>query len=107
MNLNKNPTISELRKLFAAANDKAGHHVMWVDQSGEVHLDVVPENLTVPLSQALLGLALQFPIWVRGNDYVGPDAASAVAHMQGVFDALTKAWAAYHPSSGVVFVDGL
>jgi hypothetical protein len=46
MNLNSNPTIADQCALFAAANDSAGHHVLWVDNLGEVHLSCIPTGLS-------------------------------------------------------------
>jgi hypothetical protein len=46
MNMNHNPTRAELKRLFAGADDDAGHHVLWVDRAGEVHISVVPDHLT-------------------------------------------------------------
>ena len=46
MNLAQNPTRDELNDLFAACDDNAAHHILWVGHNGEVHLDRLPDDLT-------------------------------------------------------------
>ena len=46
MNLKDNPSLDELKEMFASCNDDAGHHVLWVGKSGEVNLSVIPKDLT-------------------------------------------------------------
>ncbi len=38
MNLTTPTTMGQLRRLIAAADDRAGAHVLWIDNGGEVHL---------------------------------------------------------------------
>lgn len=46
MNLNTNPILAQLQALTQQADDEAGNHILWVDQKGEVHLSLIPEDMT-------------------------------------------------------------
>lgn len=72
MNLNTDP-IEKLADLLSSCDDNAGHHVIWVDALGEVHITRLGE------SQApweFDGKALfRLETICRWNGYVGPEAA--------------------------------
>jgi len=38
LNLEQQPTLKQLQEIFAAADDSAGHHMLWVDRLGEVQV---------------------------------------------------------------------
>src|SRR5262245_45076762 len=46
MNLNASPTTEQLQQLLAQHDDRAGDHILWVDDKGDVHLSQTPRNLT-------------------------------------------------------------
>lgn len=69
MNLTTATTMGELRRLIAAADDRAGAHVLWIDNGGEVHL-------TAADSACHDGaVRLRFAPFQRGGGMVGPLAA--------------------------------
>jgi hypothetical protein len=39
MNLNNQPTIDELARMFAAKKDSHDSHILWISKSGQVHID--------------------------------------------------------------------
>ena len=39
MNMNNQPNIDELARLFAARKDTLDNHIAWITDSGEVHVD--------------------------------------------------------------------
>lgn len=95
MNLNQSPTKSDLSTLLAACDDKAGHHMVWVDNDGYVQIDVIPEALT-PLGYATkLESVMRFRTETlqSGNAYVGTKASQDDAWVSELFSLLTKAWA--------------
>lgn len=72
MNMNKNPTVEELRALVRACDDLASHHVLWVEKNGDVHLSEVPKDRTpVGFQEDLPDMQLRYETFEAGNDYVG------------------------------------
>ena len=107
MNLNQTPTKEQLRSLLAEADDNAGHHVLWVDTSGEVHVSQLgQEGSLTEFSKTHPTVRVRFEAWIRGNGYVGPDAASDDAHVTRYFNWLKEAWASADGARpGEIFVD--
>jgi hypothetical protein len=95
MNLNKNPRRTELQELFAACDDTAGHHVLWVSQAGEVKLTLLPEDLT-PLGwgkQMGDTVKFRYETFQCGNDYVGQAASEDKNQIDRLFASLKENWA--------------
>ncbi|MFC6479418.1 hypothetical protein ACFQDN_26810 [Pseudomonas asuensis] len=44
MDLN-NPTLDDLKQLYASCKDKNDHHILWICSSGKVHIDRLPANV--------------------------------------------------------------
>jgi len=44
MNMNNNPTSEQLKELIASVDDNAGDHCLWIDNDGNVHLDLATES---------------------------------------------------------------
>ena len=44
MNLNNQPTIDELARLFAARKDSLDDHLLWISAAGDVHIDRMPPH---------------------------------------------------------------
>jgi len=96
MNLNQNPSVDQLKQLFASVDDEAGHHILWVDLSGNVHLSIIPEGLSpvgfqeeLKTSNAMKFCLDTFP---RGSEDVGVDASKSDEHMDRIFGRVMKAW---------------
>jgi len=79
MNLTTPTTIGELRRLIAAADDRAGPHTLWIDTGGEVHLTALAAQATARASAAGAGnsapVRLRFAPFAPGAGMVGPQAA--------------------------------
>jgi hypothetical protein len=106
MNLNGNPTKEELRRLVSQQDDRRGHHVLWVSDSGEVHLSLVPADLTpVGFQQAHPEMRLRYETFQRGNEYVGPAAAEDDEWISQLFDHLVKQWGKAKSKAGVEYID--
>lgn len=93
MNLNNNPTKDQFKAILEAADDSAGHNVLWVSSSGDVRIDVLPSGITpagwegsFPTTQ------LRYETFVRGNGYVGPKAASDPAYVERLYNSLITEW---------------
>jgi hypothetical protein len=93
MNLEKGPTINVLRDLIATANDRAGHHVLWVEKNGDVHLSMLPpDQSSVGFESEHPEMQLRLETFEAGNDYVGPNAAKDAEWINQLLETLTKEW---------------
>jgi hypothetical protein len=89
MNLAKDATKDQLADLLRAADDNEGHHVLWVDQTGGVHLD-----LDVDFSQRDPNVRFSYECYIAGNKYTGPEAASDSAWVADLLKDLLSDWKA-------------
>jgi hypothetical protein len=94
VNLTNNPTCAELADLLAGCDDAAASHVLWVTNSGEVHLDPLPTGVTPAGYERLHEKELKFrwETFHRGNDYVGPNAARDEAWVAKLLAELEHLW---------------
>ncbi|MEB2498545.1 hypothetical protein [Burkholderia cenocepacia] len=107
MSLNNSPSIEELRAVFAAADDDQGHHMLWVDTSGQVHLSVLPEELgPIGFEQSQPTMRMRYETFQQGNGYVGAEAAADDGFMGDVLAALVKYWGGKHMPGRVTYMDG-
>jgi hypothetical protein len=94
MNLEKGPTVHELRELIKVKNDRAGHHVLWVAKNGDVHVSMIPEGQSaVGFESEHTEMQLRLETFTVGNDNVGPKAANDANWMNHLFGLLTREWA--------------
>lgn len=106
MNLNKNPKFDELKALIEQCDDSAGHHILWVDNLGEVYISLLPEGLTpVGFEESCDEMRMRYETFTMGADYVGPNAAQDVRHVTSLFDMLMKNWPDAKGQSGVHYID--
>lgn len=93
MNMETNPTVDELRALIRAEDDRAGHHIVWVATNGDVHVSIVPEDMSpVDLERIHPDMQLRLETFQIGNEYVGPTAAEDNDWMNQLFEALNREW---------------
>jgi hypothetical protein len=94
MNLDNNPTKEQLADLLRPCDDRAAHHVLWVDRAGEVHVTKVEKKWPPPEPGAdVLDHALvRFETFRAGNDYVGPEAAADDEWLAYALEWLTREW---------------
>jgi hypothetical protein len=93
MNLNNSPTKDQLRSLFAAADDEAGHHILWIDTSGQVHLTLLDDSVVLSeFSQAYPNVRVRFEAFCIGNGYVGDEAAHDDGHVDRYYAWLVQEW---------------
>lgn len=106
MNLDQNPTKEQLADLIRPFDDRAAHHVLWVDRAGEVRVTRVEKRWPPPepgpdvLDHALV----RFETFQAGNGYVGPEASASDDWITDAFDWLTREWAAAKGSSRTVLL---
>lgn len=97
MNLNDNPTMDELRDLLRPWDDRAAHHVLWADHTGEVHITEMERKAwrPPPPPQDVLDKAVvRFETFWAGKGYVGPEAAADDEWLADALGWLTRDWAA-------------
>ena len=92
MNLEKNPTVEELQSLLNACDDRAGHHVLWVDRNADVHVSRVPNGDAPGWPAAQPDMQLRYETFQAGNEYVGPGAAADDGWVRQLLDALLTEW---------------
>jgi hypothetical protein len=92
---------------LAAADDEAGHHILWVDTGGQVNLTLLDDSVVLTeFSNAYPNVRLRFEALCVGNGYVGPEAVDDDAHVNRYFGWLCKAWEnAAGARPGEIFVD--
>lgn len=106
MNLNQNPTKEQLKALFSACDDTIGHHVLWVAKNGDVALTPHPSELNpVGFDQTNQDLLLRYETFVRGNGYVGQQAAEDKKFVDRIFKSLQSEWATVTEQSTQRYVD--
>jgi len=91
MNLTKNPTIEELKKLLICLDDDSSNHIVWVSYDGEVHINPV-EIMGKFINEVKDELKFRIEIYIRGNKYVGNEAANDPKFLNRLFNGLIKFW---------------
>jgi hypothetical protein len=77
VNLNRNPTADQLRELIRQGDDRAGDHVLWVTQAGQVRLSrILRGHAAATLEEANPDMKVRFETFLAGNEYVGAGAAA-------------------------------
>lgn len=93
MNMKMHPTIEEFRNFLAGCNGEP-HHVLWLDESGEVYLTGLPDNM-VPVAWDSAGadhIRFALGIFVR---VVGACELQSVQNEEWVrrlYQDLTRFW---------------
>lgn len=105
MNLNNDPSVSDLASIIAKCDDNSSHHVLWVDVAGNVY--VTPLNGITPVGfeeQQKSNLAMRYETFGQGNGYVGIDASKDTVFLQGVLNHLIANWAEREPGSAPTYI---
>ena len=95
MNLDDNPTREQLRELLGACNDGEGHHVIWVDGHGEVHITLLRcGGRTSGQWATEMREKIRFRCETRmvGNGYVGPETARDDEYVAFLLRDLVHHW---------------
>jgi hypothetical protein len=93
VNLNQAPTINQLKVIFESCNDKSAHHILWVDQVGEVRVTPLPDDINPSgFEDRFPTSVLRYETFQCGNGYVGQKAAADDGFMQRLFNSLMEEW---------------
>lgn len=107
MNLNNSPTEDQLAQLLAKCNDNAGNHILWVDQSGDVFIDLVPGGMTpVGFEKSKPTMRMRCETYGQGNGYVGLEVAADADYVAEQLRFLQQGWAGTFRPGQVKFWDG-
>jgi len=108
MNLNEQPTIQELAKLFAARKDSLDSHILWVCDAGDVHIDSLsPCTTESEFEERQPGMRARMKMYRRGQGYVGKKAAADTQFVARVLETLQQEWPALRESQGIQVIDRL
>lgn len=108
MNLNNQPTIDELARMFAAQKDSHDSHILWISKSGQVHMDSLsPHAHEAEFDQNNHDLLARLKMYRRGQGYVGKKAAADRDFIGSVLQTLKQAWASLQNQNEVRVIDRL
>lgn len=106
MNLNQQPTINDLARLFAARKDTLDSHILWVCASGEVKIEpLTPHAAEYDFEQSRPTMRARLRTYRRGAGYVGRKAAADHDFLGRVLHTLKSEWPAVRQADGVRVVD--
>ncbi len=94
MNLNMHPTKEQLRDLLRNHDDSANHHIIWVDNDGEVHIDQLNNQISpASFTESLSGrMRFRLETFSKGKGYVGLDAAQSDPWVDQLYSSLIDLW---------------
>lgn len=95
MNMNDSPTADQLRTLIAPMDDQAGHHIVWIDKSGVVHVDTLDvETGPIAIEKKHRGdMLVRYPTLDQRNGCVGSKAAMDDKWIAQLLRELVQGWA--------------
>lgn len=91
MNLNNQPTVDDLARLFAGRRDTHDSHILWVSESGEVHIEALgPQGCEVEFEKHRPNMRARLRTYRRGGGYVGKKAAADRDFLSRVLHTLKR-----------------
>jgi len=95
LNLGASPALAAFQKLVAAQDDECGHHVLWVDRQGWIHLDLLPDQMAPVQYEEEIDCDMQFryETFMQGCGNVGRTAARDAHRMAEILESLKRYWA--------------
>ena len=94
MNLIQYPELEALRRLISQCDDRAGHHIVWIDQAGQMRVSRLPPGETPNMWSRThqRQVAARLETFERGNGYVGPKAARDETYLKELLIKAREAW---------------
>ena len=93
MNLNNQPTVNELARLFAAQKDTLNDHILWISEAGDVRIDPVTScKEETRFEEERPQMRAHLKMYRRGQGYVGKKAAADKEFIARVLQTLTLTW---------------
>jgi hypothetical protein len=108
MNLNNQPTIDQLARLFAAQKDSLDNHILWVCEQGNVHMDGLGAcTEEKQFDDQRPHMRARLKMYRKGQGYVGKKAAADKQFLGRVLHTLSSEWGNAQDASGVRVIDKL
>ena len=106
MNLNNQPSVNALAELFATRKDSLDNHILWINETGDVHLDPLPcgEEET-RFEEQHPQMRARLKMYRRGHGYVGKKAAADKEYLERVLQTLSLSWKQAQTGSTLVKVN--
>ncbi len=94
MNLRSGSSEEEFKQLLSNCNDDAGHHLLWVDNNGDVNITQLPKDLSPAGFETAHAANIRFRLesFQKGNKYVGPSAAEDDKWVKKLFSKINELW---------------
>ena len=106
MNLNNQPTVDELARLFAVRKDTHDSHILWVSESGDVHIEGLEHHACEQAFESdRPQMRARLRTYRRGKGYVGRKAAADRDFMVKVFHTLQHECRPDMQTEGVRVID--
>ncbi|WP_263262451.1 hypothetical protein [Pseudomonas sp. RIT-PI-S] len=106
MNLNNEPTIDQLAQLLAIRKDRNDSHILWVCESGQVHVEgLAPHSEEAEFESTRPNMRARLRTYRRGLGYVGKKAAADREFVSRVLHTLKQEWQAAQHAAGVHVID--
>ncbi len=106
MNLNNQPTVDELARLFASQKDSLDSHILWICEEGEVHIDRLATHAgESEFEKSNPRMRARLRMYRRGQGYVGKKAAADKDFIGRVLQTLKVEWSNAQGKSEVSVVD--
>jgi hypothetical protein len=108
MNLNNQPTIDQLARLFAAQKDSLDSHILWVCEKGDVHMDSLGAcTEEQQFDEQHPHMRARLKMYRKGQGYVGKKAAADKHFLGHVLDTLSSEWGSAQKEPGLRVIDKL
>jgi hypothetical protein len=85
---------TDLIDLIATADDKSGHHILWVNHVGDVFLSCIGFDAPAHWAKKNRGvIKFRYEAFACGNGYCGVEAAKDVLYVEQTLRRLKQDWA--------------
>lgn len=106
MNLNQEPTVDQLAQLLATRKDRNDSHILWVCESGQVHVEGLGEHAEEAAFESTRpSMRARLRTYRRGLGYVGKKAAADRDFVSRVLHTLKQEWQAARQATGIHVID--
>ncbi|HEY1122662.1 MAG TPA: hypothetical protein VGE67_13710 [Haloferula sp.] len=93
-------TVESFRQLIASKDDDAGSHILWVDDAGAIHLDLLREGQSPAEYEDEIAHRMRFryEVYEQGEGHMGPGAAGDFRFVRDLLHVVERDW--FHRTRG-------